>query len=380
MADRNTLLRTFAALVVVAGLVVFAGVNETLMIVFVLIGLSLLVFVHEAGHFLVAKFFNMKVDEFGFGLPPRLWGKQVGETVYSLNWLPFGGFVKVYGEEGGENVTMTGQKAVDTASPDYTRSFAVQPAWKRLIVIVAGVTMNFIFGWLVLTAAFMIGTPEGVIITEIAKNSPAEAVGILPGDRMLDFKTADEFTRFIQEHKGREARLRVEERGAEKTITVTPRETPPEGQGALGVGLTDGGGQLGLLDAAREAFLSTLYIIQAIFIGLWGLVAGLFRGNADLNSVVGPVGIVGVASDATRMGLVYLLHLLALISVNLGVINIVPFPALDGGRALFILLEKIKGSPLPAKAERVVNGVGFVFLIALMALITIRDVGRLLHL
>ncbi|MDP3956769.1 MAG: RIP metalloprotease RseP [bacterium] len=339
----------------------------------IFLGLSVLIVVHELGHFFVAKLFHMPVDEFGFGLPPRAWGKKIGETVYSLNWLPFGGFVKLYGEEGGENVTMW-EKPAGTSQI----GFNAEPAWKRSLVILAGVIMNFILGWLLISAVLIIGTPAGIIIAEVKGGSPAALAGLEAGDRVVDFKTSEDFIKFVKDHSGTATAFTFQRGNQTLEKTLTPRVDPPPQEGALGVALTDGGGKMGFFEGLWQGFQITGEIIKATFVGLYGLLRGIFIGQADLTGVVGPIGIFGYAEKVGGLGTVYLLQLLALISINLGVINAVPFPALDGGRFLFILLEKIKGSPLSAKTERVANGIGFVFLIFLMVAISVRDVVKLL--
>jgi regulator of sigma E protease len=336
-------------------------------------GLSILVVVHEFGHFFTAKLFKMKVDEFGFGLPPRLWGKKIGETIYSFNWLPFGGFVKLYGEEGGENVTMW-QKPSGTTQI----GFNAEPAWKKSLVILAGVIMNFILGWLLVSAVLIIGTPQGIIIAEVRDGSPAAIAGLEAGDRVIGFKASEEFIQFVKDHAGTATDFTFQRGSQTLNERLTPRVNPPPQEGSLGVVLTEGGGKAGFFEGLKDGLIITWNIITGTFIGLYELLRGIFIGQADLKGVMGPIGIFGQAQKAGGLGYVYLLQLLALISINLGVINSVPFPALDGGRFLFIILEKIKGSPLSVKTERVANSIGFGILILLMIAISVRDVVKLL--
>ncbi|HEY4523460.1 MAG TPA: M50 family metallopeptidase [Candidatus Paceibacterota bacterium] len=339
----------------------------------IFLGLSVLIVVHEFGHFFVAKLFKMKVDEFGFGLPPRAWGKKIGETIYSLNWLPFGGYVKLYGEEGGENVTMWEKP---TSSSQI--GFNAERAWKRSAVILAGVTMNFILGWLLVAAVLIIGTPQGVIITDVKDGSPAAIAGLEAGDRVVGFKSSDDFIQFIKGHSGVATDLTFQRGKETLQKKIMPRVNPPSQEGSLGVVLVEGGGQAGFLEGLWQGLIITGNIVVATFTGLYELLKGIFMGQPDLRGVMGPIGIFGQAEKAGGLGMVYLLQLLALISINLGVINSIPFPALDGGRFLFIILEKIKGSPLSVKTERVANGLGFALLIFLMIAISVRDVVKLL--
>lgn len=339
----------------------------------IFLGLSVLIAVHEFGHFFVAKLFKMKVDEFGFGLPPRAWGKKIGETIYSLNWLPLGGFVKLYGEEGGENFTMW-----EKPSNQNQIGFNSEKAWKRSSVILSGVVMNFILGWLLIAAVLMIGTPPGVIITEVKDGSPAAVAGLEAGDRVVGFKSSDEFIQFVKNQSGTATDLTFQRGKETLQKKITPRVNPPPQEGALGVILVEGGGQAGFFEGLWQGLIITGNIITATFVGLYELLRGIFIGQPDLRGVMGPIGIFGQAERVGNLGVVYLLQLLALISINLGVINSIPFPALDGGRFLFIIFEKIKGSPLSVKTERTANGIGFALLIFLMIAISVRDVVKLL--
>lgn len=332
-------------------------------IVFVIIFLSILVLIHELGHFLVAKKFGLLVEEFGFGLPPQIWKKKIGETIYSINALPFGGFVKIYGEDREEKA-------------EKDRSFASLPIKKRSLIIFAGVLMNFLLGWLLISIIFSIGIPQAILITKVELNSPAAEIGLQAGDKILS-AGADNFIKFIDEHRGQEIVIKIERNGEIKEFKTIPRINPPSGEGALGIALMESG-------LAKQKFLSSIWeglktsveIIQAVFAAIFDLITKAFVGKASLEQIAGPVGIVKITAQAGTLGFVYLLQLLALISLNLVVINIFPFPALDGGRLLFLLIEKIKGSPLPIKFEKYANAVGMAFLLFLMAIITIKDIIR----
>ena len=331
----------------------------------VIVGISFLIFIHELGHFLAAKKMGLLVEEFGFGFPPKLFSKKVGETTYSINWLPFGGFVRIYGED------------QDDANPAVPagRSFSGLKAWRRSLIIVAGVLMNFIFGWWLMSLMFMIGVPETLFISEVLPDSPAAAVGLMPQDRISGFKTAEEFIEFIDANRGREVTLDIRRGSDDLVFKAVPRA---DADAALGVALMEGG-------VARHSFFSGIWeglktsvsIVIGIAQGFWDLLWGIFAGGRIAADIVGPVGVFGVASQAGELGLMYVVQLIALISLNLAVLNILPFPALDGGRFLFIILEKIKGSPLNMKFERAANAFGFSLLLLLMLAITVRDVIRL---
>ena len=337
-------------------------------IIFVIIFLSILILVHELGHFLTAKKFGLLVEEFGFGLPPRIWGKKIGETIYSINALPFGGFVKIYGEDGAAAIT----------EEKNGRSFISLKAWQKAMILIAGVFFNFLLGWIVLSIVFSMGMPSAVIVTDVLKDTPAAKAGLIQGDVIKGFSTIEELIDFINDNRGKEISLEAERNGEVLKILATPRINPPEGQGALGIGLADAGlPKQNIFLSFWDGLKASISLIITIFIVIIDLISKIFIGQASLETVTGPIGIAKVTAQASSLGLVYLLQLLALISLNLTVINIFPFPALDGGRLLFLAIEKIKGSPLNPKFEKWANMAGFALLILLMIAITIKDIIKL---
>ncbi len=334
-------------------------------VIFVIIGISVLILLHEFGHFLAARKFGLLVEEFGFGFPPRLFSKKVGETIYSLNLLPFGGFVRLYGENQWEKVDA--EKKV--------RSFFNQPAWKRILVIIAGVVMNFLIGWLLMSVIFMIGTPRVLVVSEVLAGSPAAAVGILPQDQLKGFEKATDFVSYIDQNRGKEISLNIVRGGQDLVVQATPRVS---GEGALGVAVVEAGVERrSFFGALWEGLRSSWAIIIGILAAFINLFWGLVTQGKLLVDFVGPVGIFGIASQAGSMGFIYLVQLVAMISLNLAVLNIFPFPALDGGRFLFIVIEKIKGSPLNPDLEKSANAIGFILLLLLIVAVTIRDVAHL---
>jgi len=370
-------------------------------IIAVIIFLSILVLVHELGHFLAAKKFGLLVEEFGFGLPPRLWGKKIGETIYSINALPFGGFVKIFGENredetapqldeevsvvqmeeeiiASDNELIIDEKLIveKIVIPDH-RSFNSLSVGRRALIILSGVLMNFLLGWLVISIVFAVGAPQAIVITQISQNSPAESIGLQVGDKIIN-TSADNFIKFTNENRGKEITLKIERNGEIKEFFVTPRINPPADEGVLGIGLIETGApKQNIFYSVWEGLKTSIQIIELVFSAIFNLLKQFFTsGTANLGEVAGPVGIVKITAQAETLGFSYLLQLLALISLNLVVINIFPFPALDGGRLLFLLIEKIKGSPLPVKFERYANALGMVILIILMISITIRDIVR----
>ncbi|MEX0935194.1 MAG: RIP metalloprotease RseP [Candidatus Paceibacterota bacterium] len=357
-------------------------------IIFIIV-LAVLVLVHEFGHFITAKWARMRVDEFGLGLPPRaLTLFRKGGTDYTLNWIPFGGFVKIYGED---------LESLEEGK-ESEGSFAHKAKWKQALVLVAGVGFNIIFAWLLFSLGFMIGMPTSVdgqnmahvenpavTITGVFPDSPAADAGIQAGDEVVGLQTGDRVDRdvvvedipaFIQSSDG-SVILSVLRDGETVDIPVTPQRTG-ENQ-TIGIRLaTLGTLTLPVHTALIEGAATTAVLMQGVTVGIVNLIADAITGNADFSQVAGPVGIVGLVGDASALGFVYLLSFTAFISVHLAILNLVPFPALDGGRLVFVLIEKLKGSPVNPRVFQWVNGIGFLFLILLMIIITFNDIARLI--
>lgn len=343
-----------------------------MVIILIIISISILILIHELGHFLVAKKFGLLVEEFGVGFPPRLFSKKIGETLYSINLLPFGGFVKIYGEDPAP------KQSVGTGQVLLARAFYAQVAWKKMLVISAGILMNFILGWLIMSVIFMIGVPQSLVVTSIAPNSPAAIVGLQQGDRLMDFKKSDDFINLIEKNKGKEVSLNILRGGETLAIKVIPRIVPPAGEGALGVVFAEAGlERQPFFLSFWEGLKASVGTVAMIVVSLGQLLFSFLTQGRILEGFVGPIGIFGVASQAAGLGAVYFLQLIGLISLNLFVLNILPFPALDGGRMFFILLEKIKGRPLSQNFERSANAIGFLVLLFLMIAVTVRDVIKL---
>lgn len=363
---------------------------SVLLFIVILLGLIL---VHEFGHFSVAKLFKIRVDEFGVGFPPRLWGRRYDETEYTLNALPFGGFVRIYGED------VTELQADD---PNAHRSFARKSKWTQAAVIIAGVAMNIVAAWFILSAGYMVGLPAargdeglGTIVNTqttvlgVAPDSPAEAAGLIAGERIVRIESttgafleadalSDDVRHFIAQHGAEELTLTLARGEHERTVTMRPVEGLVEGKAALGVMLDDVGvrklpAHLALIEGGVLTWRLTIETAH----GLFAFFSGVFTGQADFSSVAGPVGIVGVVGEASQFGLVSVLMLAAVISINLAIINLIPFPALDGGRLLMIGVEAVMRRPIPQKAFLWLNGVGFAALILLMLVVTYNDIVKL---
>jgi regulator of sigma E protease len=343
-----------------------------LQVVFVI---GLLIFFHELGHFLAARAVGVPVDEFGFGYPPRL--LKIGEwkgTEITLNWIPFGGFVRPKGES---DDTVEG-------------GMADSPAWKRLVILFSGPLMNFIIGILVLVIVYSaMGTPASneALVTQLAPESPAMQVGIQPGDIILsvegqNIEDIEDLIEKINANVGREITLTYKRDGEIRTVEITPRVNPPEGEGAIGVALSNPLEPTPFFQSIGEAFNTTGYIIRETFL----LPVRLINGSVDpgVARPVGYKGIYDIYSQAVEMDQeseihtaeplpVFTLSIIANISIALGITNLLPIPALDGGRILFTLPELVLGKKIPQKFENAVNTVSFLLLILLMVFITILD-------
>lgn len=341
--------------------------------------LLLLVLVHEWGHFFVAKKAGCNVEEFGFGFPPRLFSWTRGGTRFSLNLLPIGGFVKIEGENMDERTPGPG-------------SFAAKSASQRIAILAAGVIMNVVLAWVLFTIQAGIGTPtvasahEGALadmhtyIMNVSPQSPAAEVGLQAFDRIVrmadvENPTVEQVQQTIAQFAGKEITLEVERAGQHLTFKATPRLHPPEGQGALGVSLTASGlSRVPWWQAPWAGLVKTGRVLVVMVEQFWLFISTLFVSGAVGEQLTGPIGIAVYSSEATRMGLPYVLEFAALISLNLAVINILPFPALDGGRILFVVMEMLTGRRASVKVESWAHTTGFALLIVAMILITLKDI------
>jgi regulator of sigma E protease len=330
------------------------------------LGLVLLIVAHELGHFFAAKLFKLHVHEFGIGFPPRLKSWKRGETEYSVNALPLGGFVRIAGEEDETETVIPKEKLLSTQHP-----------LKRALVIIAGVAINAGLAWILLTSVFLVGTPHVVVLSEVEEGSPAAQAGLIAGDIVNQYASAEAFATAARDHVGRTFSFEVL-RGSETVVVTTvprvPTETHP---GSLGVALTEGGiDRAPVRRAPYEALRATWDLTVATVQGFWNLLQRLVTGSVP-GDVVGPVGIVTTASQVGGIGWIYLVQMLAVISINLAVLNLLPIPALDGGKLYLTLIEWISGKKLPKWIEVRLNAFTFLALIALMLLLTARDILRL---
>jgi regulator of sigma E protease len=384
--------------------------------------LFVLILVHEWGHFIVAKKTGMRVDEFGIGFPPKLFSIKKGETEYSFNALPIGGFVRIFGEDGtnvpsspsgseavggryealaetgrggedGTTVLSSGQKADDTS-----RAFSRRPKWAQTAVLLAGVTMNILFAWFLFVVVFLIGVPTAVeegkqsddarlVVTEVLHDSPAANAGIPVGAEVVRYSdqagrdlSPTDFRAYTSSAEGI-VLITYKAGGEEKTIEVVPQTgliAGNESQKAVGIALT-------FVETVRkpihiaiyDATTTTIDSLVAITIGIAGLLGDIVQLDADLSQVAGPVGIVGLVGDAAQFGFTSLLMFTAVISLNLAVINVLPFPALDGGRLILVFVEGILRKPINPVWVARLNTLGFILLMALMFAVTYSDIAKL---
>jgi len=372
------------------------------LVAFVLI-LSILIFVHEFGHFIVAKKTGIKVEEFGFGYPPRIWGKKIGETIYSINALPVGGFVKLLGEELGEEID----------EKEKGRTFYSKSKKVRVVTLLAGVTMNFVLAVAVFSIIYtQVGIPtkiDKVMVVGIAENSPADVAGLKENDIIIaadgrNVTDNDSFIQITKEKAGQKLVLEVKRdkdnpcqqkvlggvpgmeiscRDGNLLVTVFPRENPPVGEGPLGVAISQMEMKFypfwqmpirGSIEGFKEAFAWTRLILKSLV----EMIVQLVTLGKIPQDVAGPIGIFQVTSGVVKSGYLTVLQFLGMLSINLAIINVLPFPALDGGRLIFIGYEAITRRRPKPSFERTINTAGMVFLIFLILLITINDILRVI--
>lgn len=372
-------------------------------IIFLLV-LTLLIAVHELGHFLAARLFGIRVDEFAIGFPPRLFHRMIGKTKFAINMVPLGGYVKIHGENPEDSLT--------------SDSILSKPKWQQIVVLIAGVTFNVVLAYILLVATLMFGTKVSVstfpgevvsnaklIITMVAPGSPADLIGIKPGDEVLSISNGkDLFASTSLSILNVQKTIST----AENTVSLTVKRvsdsksdsvnsssstsnlaslekaedfkfTPVaglvEGKKAAGISMDMiGDVKIGFFKSFYYAGIQTYNLLDNITFGLTKFLGSVIVGKGSLNEVTGPVGIAGVVGNSAKAGITDLFMIIAVISANLAVINMVPFPALDGGRVVVVIIEAIIRRPVNSKVIGWVNGIGFMLLIGLMLVVTFKDV------
>jgi regulator of sigma E protease len=366
--------------------------------------LAVLVISHEWGHFIAARKSGMRVYEFGFGFPPRLfgirfeknqlgkkkvrfiWGRKNDEdmqegTIYSFNLVPLGGFVRIKGEDGGDQ------------GPD---SFSAQKTWKRAVTLMAGVGMNIVLAFILLSVGFMLGTPQAtenippgakvanshLEIMETIPGKPASEAGLQMGDIIVSLDDLQNpsvaaMQDYVNAHK--DVAITVTVKRGEELIKkdIHPFVYENTGKGGLGVSLIEVGlVKYSWYKSLYYGLIMTGLYLKEILFSFYYLVVQLFAGAPVSDSLSGPVGIAVMTGKVAKMGFNYLLNFTALLSLNLAVLNVLPIPALDGGRLLFLIISKIKGKPVEQKYEQIAHGIGFLLLISLVIVITVKDLGK----
>ena len=341
-----------------------------LTIVVGIVVLSVLVLVHELGHFIFAKATHCYVEEFGIGFPPRIWGKKIGETIYSINWIPFGGFNKISGE-------------VDPAAP---RALAARSHRVRALVISGGIIFNLLFPFLLMSVAYMV--PHDVVhgtvrVAEVTANSPAELGGIKVGDTLISIdghtlNSAGDLSRYVQLNLDKKTEFTLTHAdGITETLTLVPRSRHKADEGAVGI-LPENVNPVIISEKQPfwQAIPSGIVDVEQSLILYKNGIIGMFIGTVPFTPS-GPVGIIQVTGEVAHTGVSPVLELAAFISIAVGVTQIIPFPALDGGRLLFIAVEWVRrGKRVSPRVENFIHSVGFIVLLALMVLITYQDIAR----
>ncbi len=368
--------------------------------------LGLLIFVHEFGHFYMARKMGIGVDEFGFGYPPRIFGIQKskkdnrwhvigrfskkknpeenGDVVYSINWIPVGGFVKIKGEQG------------DTRKDK--DSFSSKKIWQRVVVLSAGVVMNLILAFIIISIGFGLGLPSMVgdslpqsaevkdrrlQIVEVIEDSPSKAAGLELGDTIKSIDgtsvvTISDFQDYIQPRADSEVALRIGRGDEVLDKIIIPKDYEESGEAKIGAWLAE----TGIVSypwyvAIWMGAKTTISITWQIIVAFYDIIKNFVITQQVSADIAGPVGIAVMTGQVVKLGFIYILQFTAILSINLVILNFMPFPALDGGRVFLLIIEKIRGKPLNQRIEAAIHNIGFLLLLLLLVIITFRDVFRI---
>ncbi|MCR4440935.1 MAG: RIP metalloprotease RseP [Peptococcaceae bacterium] len=339
-----------------------------------LIIFGLIIFFHEFGHYLLAKITGVRVEEFALGMGPKIVAKKWGETIYSIRALPLGGFCRMAGE--------TGSGDYESSASHDPRRFDQKPVWARIAVIASGPLMNFVLAVFIFTALFSaIGIPEDYTtkIGSVVAGSPAEQAGLRAGDRVeringIDVNSWRELVSIIHGSAGKKIELEIARGKSTIVVEATPKLDPESNVGMIGITPEEPRWKkVGFWEGLKNGYQRTVDITRLTIVGLVEMITG----RTSTEGIAGPVGIIQMIGESARFGLVYLVNLTALISINLGLINLLPIPALDGSRLLFLIFEGVRGRPVNPAKENFVHLVGFILLMVLMVFITYRDIIRI---
>jgi len=330
---------------------------------------------HELGHFFAAKLAGVKVLEFGIGYPPRMFGYKRGETIYSINWMPFGGFTKMLGEE-------------DPSNPG---SLASKSCAKRVLVLSGGAIVNALLPFMLFTTSLLLPHDNyyyPMTIETVAPNSPAELAGLAPGDTILSINgnainNYGDLRRHIMLNLGKNASITVRTaEGSLETKITKPRWKPPQGQGEMGIQLKEIDEDSIVITRGSESFFKSLFLgakgtVEVVLLYKNTLLQ-MAIGAGDMNSFVGPVGIAQITGEVAQSGIASLFQFAGILSLSLAVMNLLPLPALDGGRLVFVIIEWIRKKRISPQKEGRVHFIGFVMLILLMIVLTFQDISRII--
>ncbi len=350
-------------------------------ITFVIV-LGIVVLIHEIGHFTSARLLGVKVEEFGIGFPPRVFGYKKNDTIYSINLIPVGGFVKIKGEDG-------------SATTDKD-SFGSQAIWKRFIIISAGVIMNVVLAMILLGIGFGIGIPsvledgkeyksirdEKVQVIEVGSNTPASEIGLEIGDQIYKIDgqlitSIDDLQSYNQDKVDQNISLVIKRYSEEIEHNVILRDLDETGTGKIGVGLVETAiVSYNWFESIWLGVRTAVEMLWAIIEGFYIIIKSFFVGQAIPGDIAGPVGIAVITGQIAKLGIIYLMQFTALLSLNLAIINFIPFPALDGGRALFLIIEKVRGKVINRRVEAMIHNIGFSLLMVAFVLLTLRDINK----